>query len=172
MKYSLCNDWYFTEHCDDAFLRGESAEAERVRLPHTCRELPLHYAAPKDYEMVCGYRRYFATPESGDRLFLRFDGAAHQAEVFVNGKKAGEHRGGYTAFTLEITDMVHPGEGNLLSVRLDTREDPTLPPFGFVIDYLTYGGLYREVWLETSAKCRMEDLFVYTPSLKIGRAHV
>ena len=165
MKYSLCNDWFFTEHCDDAFLRGEPAKAERVRLPHTCRELPLHYAAPKDYEMVCGYRRYFAAPESGDRLFLRFDGAAHQAEVFVNGKKAGEHRGGYTAFTLEITDLVHPGEGNLLSVRLDTREDPTLPPFGFVIDYLTYGGLYREVWLETSAQCRMEELFVYTPSL-------
>ena len=88
MNDSLCNDWFFTEHCDDAFLRGEPAEAERVRLPHTCRELPLHYAAPKDYEMVCGYRRYFAAPESGDRLFLRFDGAAHQAEVFVNGKKA------------------------------------------------------------------------------------
>ena len=94
MNDSLCNDWFFTEHCDDAFLRGEPAEAERVRLPHTCRELPLHYASPKDYEMVCGYRRYFAAPESEDRLFLRFDGAAHQAEVFVNGKKAGEHRGG------------------------------------------------------------------------------
>ena len=90
LKYSLCNDWHFTEHCDDAFLRGESAEAERVRLPHTCRELPLHYAAPKDYEMVCGYRRYFPrAPESGDRLFLRFDGAAHQAEVALKRKEPG-----------------------------------------------------------------------------------
>ena len=42
MNYSLCNDWFFTEHCDDSFLRGEPAKAERVRLPHTCRELPLH----------------------------------------------------------------------------------------------------------------------------------
>ena len=59
MNDSLCNDWFFTEHCDDAFLRGEPAEAERVRLPHTCRELPLHYAAPKDYEMVCGLQAVF-----------------------------------------------------------------------------------------------------------------
>lgn len=57
------------------------------------------------------------------------------------------------------------GEENLLAVRLDTREDPNLPPFGFVIDYLTYGGLYREVWLETSPQSRVSELFVYTPTL-------
>ena len=167
MKYSLCNDWEFTEVCSEAFLRGEPAETEAVRLPHTCREVPLHYASPKDYEMVCGYRRKLRVPDEGTapRLFLRFDGAAHQAEVFVNGKKAGEHRGGYTAFTVEITDLVARDRENLLSLRLDTREDPEVPPFGFVIDYLTYGGLYREAWLETSAQCRMEDLFVHTPSL-------
>ena len=48
---------------------------------------------------------------------------------------------------------------NLLTVQLDTREDPTIPPFGFVIDYLTYGGLYREVWLKASAESRL-DRFV------------
>ena len=116
--------------------------------------------------MVCGYRRRFTVPGDTPRLFLRFDGAAHQAVVFVNGKRAGEHRGGYTAFTLEITDLVDRNQENLLSVCLDTREDPQVPPFGFVIDYLTYGGLYREVWLETSAQCRMEDLFVHTPTLQ------
>ena len=166
MQYSLCNDWEFTENCTEAFLRGESAEARTVRLPHTCREVPLHYASPKDYEMVCGYRRRFTVPGDAPRLFLRFDGAAHQAEVFVNGKKAGNHRGGYTAFTLEITDLADRNGENLLSVRLDTREDPEVPPFGFVIDYLTYGGLYREVWLETAAQCRMENLFVHTPTLR------
>ena len=166
MQYSLCNAWEFTETCTEAFLRGEPVETESVRLPHTCREVPLHYASPGDYEMVCGYRRRFTVPADAPRLFLRFDGAAHQAVVFVNGKRAGEHRGGYTAFTLEITDLVDRNQENLLSVCLDTREDPQVPPFGFVIDYLTYGGLYREVWLETSAQCRMEDLFVYTPTLQ------
>ena len=57
MQYSLCNAWEFTETCTEAFLRGEPVETESVRLPHTCREVPLHYASPRDYEMVCGYQR-------------------------------------------------------------------------------------------------------------------
>ena len=61
--------------------------------------------------------------------------------------------------------MDREGE-NLLTVQLDTREDPAIPPFGFVIDYLTYGGLYREVWLEATAESRLTDLFVYTPTLQ------
>ncbi|MBD8953105.1 MAG: glycoside hydrolase family 2 protein [Subdoligranulum sp.] len=164
MKYSLCNDWEFTENWSDAFCTGAPVPYRQVRLPHTCRELPLHYADPADYEMVCGYRRTLTVPDA-PRLFLRFDGAAHQAAVYVNGQLVGEHLGGYTAFTLEITDFVRRNAENLLAVRLDTCEDPALPPFGFVIDYLTYGGLYREVWLETSAETRVTDLFVHTPAL-------
>ena len=164
MRYSLCNHWEFTEQWSDAFCRGEPVDCRPVRLPHTCRELPLHYADPSDYEMVCGYRRTLTVPDA-PRVFLRFDGAAHQAEIYLNGQLAGQHQGGYTGFTIEITDLVHRGTENLLAVRLDTREDPSLPPFGFVIDYLTYGGLYREVWLETSPQSRVSDLFVYTPTL-------
>ena len=164
MRYSLCNHWEFTEQWSDAFCRGEPVGCRPVRLPHTCRELPLHYADPSDYEMVCGYRRTLTVPDA-PRVFLRFDGAAHQAEIYLNGQLAGQHQGGYTGFTIEITDLVHRGKENLLAVRLDTREDPSLPPFGFVIDYLTYGGLYREVWLETSPQSRVSELFVYTPTL-------
>ena len=164
MRYSLCNHWEFTEQWSDAFCRGEPVDCRPVRLPHTCRELPLHYADPSDYEMVCGYRRALTVPDA-PRVFLRFDGAAHQAEIYLNGQPAGQHQGGYTGFTIEITDLVRRGEENLLAVRLDTREDPSLPPFGFVIDYLTYGGLYREVWLETSPQSRVSELFVYTPTL-------
>ena len=164
MRYSLCNHWEFTEQWSDAFCRGEAVGCRPVRLPHTCRELPLHYADPSDYEMVCGYRRTLTVPDA-PRVFLRFDGAAHQAEIYLNGQLAGQHQGGYTGFTIEITDLVRRGKENLLAVRLDTREDPSLPPFGFVIDYLTYGGLYREVWLETSPQSRVSELFVYTPTL-------
>lgn len=164
---SLCNDWEFTESWSEAFAMGKGTDAIPVRLPHTCREVPLHYASPADYEMVCGYRRRFRVPDvqTAPRVFLKFDGAAHQAKIYLNGVAVGEHRGGYTAFELEITEHVNREEENLLCVRLDTREDPTLPPFGFVVDYLTYGGLYREAWLETSARARVSDLFVHTPDL-------
>ena len=168
MKHSFCDDWEFTHHWTEAFGKGLPVPKQQaVRLPHTCREVPLHYATPADYEMVCGYRKRFRVPpvQAAPRLFLRFDGAAHQAVVRVNGRVAGQHRGGYTGFAVEITDLVDREGENLLTVQLDTREDPAIPPFGFVIDYLTYGGLYREVWLEATAESRLTDLFVYTPTL-------
>ncbi len=168
MKYSFCDDWEFTPRWTDDFAEGIDVEGlESVRLPHTVKEVALHYASPRDYEMLSGYRKRFRVPsrDVAPRLFLRFDGAAHQAVVFVNGKEAGEHKGGYTAFTVEITDLVDRDGENLVSVKLDSHEDPAIPPFGFVIDYLTYGGLYREVWLETSPISRITDLFVYTPTL-------
>lgn len=168
MKHSFCDGWEFIRHWTEAFGKGLPVPKQQaVRLPHTCREVPLHYASPADYEMVCGYRKQFRVPpvQAAPRLFVRFDGAAHQAVVRVNGKLAGQHRGGYTGFAVEITDLVDREGENLLTVQLDTREDPAIPPFGFVIDYLTYGGLYREVWLEATAESRLTDLFVYTPTL-------
>ena len=168
MRHSFCEDWEFSRHWTEAFGKGLPVPKQQaVRLPHTCREVPLHYASPADYEMVCGYRKQFRVPpvQAAPRLFVRFDGAAHQAVVRINGKLAGQHRGGYTGFAVEITDLVDREGENLLTVQLDTREDPAIPPFGFVIDYLTYGGLYREVWLEATAESRLTDLFVYTPTL-------
>ena len=109
MKHSFCEDWEFTRHWTEAFGKGLPVPKQQaVRLPHTCREVPLHYASPADYEMVCGYRKRFRVPpvQAAPRLFVRFDGAAHQAVVRVNGRVAGQHRGGYTGFTMEITDLV------------------------------------------------------------------
>ena len=162
---SLCSGWEFTEQWSEDFLHFEG-EAEPVRLPHTVRETSLHYSGPQDYEMVSGYRRRLPVDAAwtGKRLFLQFDGAAHIAEVFLNGEKLAEHRCGYTAFRVEITERVRFGEDNELAVRLDSTENRTVPPFGFVIDYLTYGGLYREVWLDVRSRDYIEDLYVVTPS--------
>ena len=162
----LCSGWEFTAQWTEEFLRFEGP-AEAVRLPHTVRELPLHGADHRTYELLCGYRRRLFLPESqrGRRLFLQFDGAAHQAVVFVNGREAGRHRCGYTAFRVEITGLVSFGAENCIAVRLDSREDPAIPPFGHVIDYLTYGGLYRDVWLDSRPQAYIDDLFITTPTL-------
>lgn len=165
MKYSLCEAWQFTPAWSEDFLAGRE-EGVSVRLPHTCKELPLHGIEPKDYQMLCGYRRSLeVAPELKDkRLFFQLDGAAHIATVYVNGQEIGTHRCGYTAFRVEITDYVKPGK-NDLAVKLDTSENPAVPPFGFVIDYLTYGGLYREAWLDVRERSYIEDIFVTTPDL-------
>ena len=90
---------------------------------------------------------------------LHVEGAAHQAEVYLNGTLVGSHHCGYTAFAIDLSRTILDGD-NLLSIRLDTREDPSIPPFGFVIDYLCYGGLYRDVWLEVCPACHVEDTFI------------
>ena len=165
------NGWEFVFRWTDGFGRGEGA-GEAVRLPHTVKELPLHCADSAEYETVSGYRRKLAIPKEaeGQRVFLQFDGAAHIATVYMDGRELAAHRCGYTAFRVEITDCVRYGEENLLAVKLDSTENPSVPPFGFVIDYLTYGGLYRDVWLDVRPNKLISDLFVYTPDLT--HAHI
>ena len=163
---SLCSDWEFTREWSAGFAHGEG-RFPLVDLPHTAGEVPLHYAKPEDYAGICGYRRGLSVPLEyrGKRLFLQFDGAAHFAEVYLNGEKLAEHACGYTAFRVEITSAVRYGMENRLAVRLDTTENPAVPPFGFVLDYLAYGGLYREVWLDVRGADVIEDVFVTTPTL-------
>ena len=144
---TLCYGWEFTPTWSEKFAWGEGSFPQ-VELPHNVQPAPLHYTDSRSYQLLCGYRRNLEIPAElrGKRLFLQFDGAAHIATVFVNGQELATHTTGYTGFRVEITHAVHYGGENLLCVRLDTSENPATPPFGGVVDYLTYGGLYREVW--------------------------
>ena len=163
---SLCNDWEFTPNWFTGFEKGEG-QAAPVRLPHTVQECSQHYADHNAYQMVCGYRRKLELEEqlAGKHIFLQFDGAAHIATVYLNGQELAVHRCGYTGFRVEITDAAVLGGENILAVKLDTTENPQIPPFGFVIDYLTYGGLYREVWLDIRESSYIEDLYITTPDV-------
>lgn len=161
---SLCNSWEFTENWTAEFAAGQGS-FDQVRLPHTVREVPLHHVDHESYQMICGYRRNLIVTEqmAGKRLFLQFDGAGHIATVYVNGHELTTHRCGYTAFRVEVTEYVKPGD-NLIAVKLDTTENGSVPPFGFVIDYLCYGGLYREVWLDVRSDSYISDLYITTPT--------
>ncbi len=156
-RFYLNNDWYFAEDWD-------APEFRKVRLPHTCRELPLHYCNEEDYQMVSGYARTLEVPEEwkGSVLLLTLEGAAHQAMLSVNGVEVATHNCGYTAFTVDISELVNYGEANQIAVKLDSRECLDIPPFGFVIDYMTYGGIYRNVYLDVKPQTYIKDVFVRT----------
>ena len=162
----LNDDWLFTEQFEDNLLTPEYPEntLQTVRLPHTCKETPFHYFDESIYQMVSGYRRHLLVPKDwqGKRILLTFEGAAHDSTVWCNGRKVGEHHCGYTAFTVNLTDAVLYGQDNLLCVRLDSRENLNVPPFGYVIDYMTYGGIYRDVYLEVKEKSSLADIFVHS----------
>ena len=157
----LNDGWEFTPSFYEGFIKGDDKagfDKEIVRLPHTCKIIPYNYFDEGIYQMVCGYRKRLDLRMLGERrAFICFDAAAHYAKVYLNGVLIGEHKGGYTAFEFElVTDDPSP----LLAVELDTRETLNFPPFGKVIDYMTYGGLYREVRLEIREKSYISDLFL------------
>ncbi|MBR0135460.1 MAG: glycoside hydrolase family 2 protein [Clostridia bacterium] len=167
MKQSICSDWEFVYAPEKPFFEGSpAAGGSIVRLPHTVRELPLHYADPEDYTGVFGYRKTITVNDMSKRYLIRFDGAAHSAMLYVNGEVVSSHFCGYTAFETEITKYLHEGS-NLIAVKLDTSEDPDVPPFGFVMDYLGYGGLYREAWLEIREQSYIEDVFVSSDGKRV-----
>jgi len=107
----------------------------------------------KDYYRGPGwYRRALnLMPETGKRYFLRFEAASLVADVYLNGKRLGEHRGGFGAFCFEITTNLAATGTNLLAVRVSNKWEPDIAPLSG--DFSVYGGLYRPVHLiETTAE--------------------
>ena len=151
----LNNDWFFS-------FDFNSTERSAVRIPHTVRETPFNYFSEDEYQTVSRYERSVFAPVEwqGNRVLLTFDGVAHYAEVFLNGEKIGEHYSGYTAFTLDISDFLAYGEENELVVKVDSNENLNIPPFGNVIDYMTYGGIYRDVYIDVKNPTYIADVFV------------
>jgi beta-galactosidase len=134
---------------------------QRVTLPHANVVLPWHSFDDKDYQFVSIYRRHFRLPRDlqGRRVFVDFAGAMTAATVTINGKRLGEYRGGYTPFSFEITSDVNWSGDNILAVEVDSTERPDIPPFGGNIDYLTFGGIYREVSLRIVPAMFIENVF-------------
>lgn len=136
---------------------------EAVTLPHTNIVLPYHNFDNLDYQFISTYRKRFTLPEplAGRRLFVEFDGAMTSAQVSINGRILGDHDGGYVPFSFDLTDHLRDGE-NVLNVRLDSTERPDVPPNGYMVDYLTFGGIYRDVRLLYVEPVYIADVFVRT----------
>ena len=158
MRIDWNDSWMFCPEYSDEMrhLPMTGNQGTEVRLPHTVAETPFHYFDESLYQTVSCYQRMIPyTPEwEGKSLRLTFLGAAHQAQVYLNGQLIGAHSCGYTAFTVDLTGKLTE-EDNLLTVRLDSREELNIPPFGGVIDYMTY----REVYRDVQNPCHIRDVF-------------
>jgi len=158
-------DWLYRPEDRPSFARRSCSEKgfRRVSLPHANIELPWHNFDNAEYQFVSWYRKHFALPGElkGRRLFVRFDGVMIAAEVFVNGTKVASHKGGYVPSSVDITDHVTfgPRARNVMAVRVDSRERPDIPPYGGVADYLSFGGIYRDVWLTAVSPFFVADVF-------------
>ncbi len=139
----------------------DDSKFDRVVIPHTNVPLPWHGFDEKTYEFVSLYRRRFKLPPEarGKHVFVDFEGVMTASTVWINGTKLGEYKGGYTPFSFELTPHVDFDGENLLAVDVDSTERPDIPPFGYEIDYLTFGGIYREVSLRVVPATFIENIF-------------
>lgn len=133
--------WSFTPGWE---VRRDGAAIELINVPHTWNLDALSGKA--DYYRGLGnYLRELNIPKTwqGQKIYLRFSGANQAAEVYVNSRRVGEHKGGYTAFGFDITPYVNYGGVNTLWVRLTNAQDLSIMPL--VGDFNMYGGIYRDV---------------------------
>ncbi|MCR4649288.1 MAG: glycoside hydrolase family 2 protein, partial [Lachnospiraceae bacterium] len=160
----LDNDWFFNEAFEEGMLMPDYdfENNEKIRLPHTVKETPLHYFDEHEYQKEAAYFKslYIPAEWEGKDILLTFEGVLHSCVVYVNGNAAASHECGYTAFRVRLNSWVKYGEDNIITVKADSREDQNIPPFGFVIDYMTYGGIYRDVYLEVKDTAHLDDVFV------------
>lgn len=174
----LNRDWLFSYTMEGALIQ------ENISLPHTHKELTYNAFDEKEYQFISSYETNFSfrSDLGSKRAILNFEGVMTYAKVWVNEKVVGEHYGGYTPFHFDITDHLLSGKENHLKVVVDGTERSDIPPFGFVIDYLTYAGIYRDVYLDlvdavsiekvktrtemvmTDSKSVISDVFLYVPT--------
>lgn len=119
---------------------------EAIHLPHQVKTLTYNCFSHNDTQMLSTYAKHFtlSQEDAGKRIVVEFDGVMTYFDLYVNGALVGSHKGGYSRSRFEISSFVHPGN-NHLYLMVDSRERDDIPPFGCVIDYLTFGGVYRDV---------------------------
>ena len=150
VQTTLNDRWQFHAEYRDSLL-SQARPGKEVTLPHNAVDLPLNYFDEGCYQRRIVYQRLLDwRPEfEGRRISLQFDGAMADATVYLNGGELKRHRDGYTPFEVAL-DGLRKESANLLAIRLDGTENPEIPPFGGLIDYLTYAGIYRDVWLRST----------------------
>nr|P26257.1 RecName: Full=Beta-galactosidase; Short=Beta-gal [Thermoanaerobacterium thermosulfurigenes]AAA23249.1 beta-galactosidase [Thermoanaerobacterium thermosulfurigenes]CAA38462.1 beta-galactosidase [Thermoanaerobacterium thermosulfurigenes] len=145
------NNWYFKADYEEGYEKVDDLRSfENVNLPHTNIELPYNYFDEKMYQIKSCYKYPLHISEKyRDKvIYIHFEGVMAYAQVYLNGLYIGEHKGGYTPFDIRIDEVYDwKKELNMLTVVVDSTERSDIPPKGGQIDYLTYGGIYREVSL-------------------------
>ena len=164
--YSLNSGWKF-------FYKEENSSdnAREVTLPHTWN-LDAFVGDGSYNQTAANYQRTLFVPSEwkGKRLFLRFNGVQSVADVFVNGRHVGDHYGGYTAFTFEITDNVSYGYNNALLVAVsNTYRNDVLPTS---TEENIYGGIYRDVELIVTDKTAISPLYYGTDGVMVHQTDV
>jgi beta-galactosidase len=148
LQTSLNEAWKFIKLDASQFQTNDLNDQywKPLNLPHSWNAEDAFDDERGYYQGIGCYRKRWIVPAAwkGKSVLLHFEGVNQTAEVYVNGKLATNHKGGYTAFRAEVSDLLKYGEENLIAVRVSNAPDPHVAPLS--ADFTFYGGIYRNVW--------------------------
>ena len=129
---------------------------KEVTLPHTWNNIDMQTTPNNFYQGPAYYQKTYDCPadQKGKRVYLRFEGVGACAWVYVNNTLATTHKGGYSAFACEITDLLKPGAKNEIVVKADNASRPDVIPVNHQL-FGVYGGIYRPVSLIVTEDCHI-----------------
>jgi beta-galactosidase len=159
----------------DRVLFGETFDAgwKAVQVPHTWNAADMQ-TAKNDYYAGEAYYRKAYTPDTalrGKRVFLRFGGVGSVAEVYVNRKYAGGHKGAYAAFAIEVTALLEYGRENEILVKADNAPRPDVIPVNNTL-FGVYGGMYRPVEIIVTEALNIAVTDFASPGVYISQQEV
>ena len=143
----------------------DDSQWQRIGIPHS---FAIPYFMSRDFYVGYGWYRKKINLSDNDlknRLFIEFDGVFQEAEIFVNGKPSGSHTGGYTGFSIDITENAVAGK-NIVAVRVNNIWNPKVAPRAGEHNF--NGGIYRTVRLAKKNPTHIAwcGLQITTPGLK------
>ncbi|WP_346239192.1 glycoside hydrolase family 2 protein [Niabella insulamsoli] len=145
---------------------------EPVTLPHTYNATDMQL--DKDFYTGDGfYKTDFSVTKAmeGKRLYLRFGGVGQVATVYVNGKFLTQHKGGYAAFSFEITNVVKQGTANQILIKTNNKAVPDIIPVNHFL-FPIYGGIYRPAALIVTSPVNIAVTDYASPGVQIIQKQV
>ena len=166
MNQTLNYNWDYIDNYKESYLTEFPTQSQKIDIPHSLVELPYNYFSEDSYQKIVTYRKIFDVEDqlNKDKIsILRFDGFMMKAKIYLNKEYLGQFVSGYIQVKIDISKYIKQKDNELIVV-LDSTEDPLIPPFGYAVDYLTYSGIYREVFLEVHPRTYLENIYVHGDS--------
>ena len=172
---NLNGEWQFEidnakSGTERGLYRSETSLSERITVPF-CPESRLSGLEHKDFMYGVWYKRVFSLPDnwSTGRTVLHFGAVDYYCTAYINGVKAGSHKGGYCSFSFDITDLLTAGENTITVYAQDDTRDPMIPSGKQCRKYASSGaeytrttGIWQTVWLEHKPDAFIDSVKYYT----------
>jgi beta-galactosidase len=166
------DNWQFRKDETRRDIALSEGKYTLVQIPHTwnSRDIQLgkgFYAGDAFYK-----RELFAeTAWKEKRVFIRFEGVGSVAQLYVNDKFIGQHKGSYSAFAFELSYALEYGKNNTIEVRVNNQEREDVIPVNNRL-FPVYGGIYRPVSLIITNKVNFTVTDYASPGIYIKQKKV